>query len=142
MPRFFYLIIALLLGALSWACTSSSPATRRVALPLSQGVDHGSVTLVFSRPVRGVVVSLDGRMVVDGANLQRLRMDGVETGYVNLAIAADGVERQARVWVDPGRVTSVPIGAAPQPPSQNPVLTAGISVLALLLSRSVQALLF
>jgi len=104
--------------------------------------DTGSVVLIFSRKTSGVIVSIDGRLVVEGATLSRLRVDRVDVGYVTLAIAADGVERQMRIWVDGDRATSVPIGAAPMPPRQSPVYTAGLSILALFISRSISTLLF
>lgn len=104
--------------------------------------DTGTVTLVFSRKTAGVIVSVDGALLVEGETLKRLQIDAVDPGYVDLAIAADGVERQLRVWVDSGKETSVPIGAAPMPPRQSPVVTAGLSILALLISRGVSTLFF
>jgi hypothetical protein len=110
--------------------------------PGALDLETGSVDLVFSRKTSGVIVSIDGQLIVEGATLKHLHIGEVPSGYVELAIAADGVERQMRLWVDEGKTTSLPIGAAPMPPQQSPLLTAGISILALLISRSVSTLLF
>ena len=127
---------------LAAACGSAS--TRRVVEmpPTAMELEKGSVTLVFSRKTAGVIVSIDGQLVVEGATLTRLVIRDVPSGYVELAIAADGVERQMRLWVEADTTTSLPIGAAPMPPRQSPVLTAGLSILALLISRSVSTFLF
>jgi hypothetical protein len=49
--------------------------------------------------------------VVDGAHTGRVRVDGVATGFAELAIAVGPGEKQARVWVEEGRDTTVPIGS-------------------------------
>lgn len=124
-------------------CCSSTASHKRVHLPLSADAEStGSLSLVFSRQTSGVIVSVDGHLVVENATLRRLHIDNVGEGYVELAIAADGVERQLRVWVDGGRTTSVPIGAAPMPPKQSPWASAGLSILALVISRSLSTWVF
>ncbi len=135
------LLATLLIALIAVAC-GSVPSRRVVAMSSTAVEERGAVNLVFSRETSGVIVSVDGQLVIEGATLEHLRINDVPSGYVELAIAADGVERQMRVWVDSGKTTSLPIGAAPMPPQQSPVLTAGLSVLALLISRSVSTLLF
>ena len=138
----FVRVFAVYVFICSLAC-SAAPTRRHVDMPTVADVsDTGSLTLVFSRTTSGVIVSVNGRLVVEGEKLKRLHIGRVESGYADLAIAADGVERQMRVWVESGRDSSVPIGAAPMPPAQSPWASAGLSILALVISRSVSNLFF
>ena len=140
MPLAARLVLCFALGLP--ACGTASQRSH-VDMPLAvDTLETGSLTLVFSRKAEGVIVSVDGVLVVEGATIKRLRIGKVATGYVELAIAADGVERQMRVWVESDRDTSIPIGAAPMPPKQSPWAGAALSILALLISRSVSTLLF
>tara|TARA_R110002096_G_scaffold16898_7_gene57848 strand:+ start:1193 stop:1648 length:456 start_codon:yes stop_codon:yes gene_type:complete len=136
--------IAVLLATVLTVGACGGTSNRRVVAmpPSALETETGSVNLVFSRETSGVIVSIDGQLVVERATLKHLHIADVPTGYVELAIAADGVERQMRIWVDSEKTTSLPIGAAPMPPASNPILTAGLSILALLVSRSVSNWLF
>lgn len=106
------------------------------------GIVTGNLDLVFSREASNVVVAINGRLVVERKNAKRIRIAGVETGYANLSIAADGVERSARVWIDEGRVTAVPIGNPGTPEHMNPVVTTALSIVAFLISRAATDYLF
>lgn len=141
MPKTHAPFVLVLITLLSAACGASS-VSREVTMPATAIGETGSIELVFSREASGVIVAVEGQLVVRGAKVELLTIRNVEAGYANIAIAAEGVERQFRVLVEPNRATTVPIGAAPMPPEQSPFLTAGISVAALLLSRSVTSLLF
>ena len=50
-------------------------------------------------------------LVVDGAHTERVRIEGVSSGYADVAIAIGPAEKQVKVWVDEGRDTVLPIGA-------------------------------
>lgn len=106
------------------------------------GDDTGSVTLVFSSKAVGLVAAINGKLVVDGVDVKRLHVQRVSSGYADIAIATQGVDRQMRVWVESGRDTSVPVAGPPTPPRQNPFLTAGISVIAFLISKAATEALF
>lgn len=104
--------------------------------------DTGQLTLVFSREAKNVVVAVNGVLLVERARAKRVQIFGVETGYVNVSIAADGVERATRVWIDSGRATAVPVGNAGAPERMNPLVTTALSVVAFLLSRAATDYLF
>ena len=72
----------------------------------------GSIELVLTHPSPDVYVAVNGVLVVDGANTSRIRIDGVSSGYADLAIAMGAAEQQQRVWVDAGRTTVLPLGSA------------------------------
>lgn len=84
----------------------------RTRYPLAApGMSTGSILLVLTQASDGVVVTVDGNLVVDGAHTERIRIDGVPTGYVDVSIAiAEGAQHQ-QVWVESGRDTVLPIGA-------------------------------
>ena len=147
MPRAL-LFVLLLLAMLSAACTP--PTHRIVTMPMIGSSPHaerppdatGSLTLVFSRRTTGIVASIDGTLVADGLDAERLTVRGLDSGYVDLALAADGVERTARVWIEAGRDTAVPVGNAGAPKQANPVVMTALSVVAFLISRAATDLLF
>lgn len=114
-------------------------------MPVSEpgtGAETGQLALVFSREASHVVVVIDGILMVERARAKRVQILGVETGYVNLSIAADGVERTTRVWIDSGRVTTVPVGNPGAPERMNPVVTTALSIVAFLISRTATDYLF
>lgn len=76
----------------------------------------GSVELVFTAPAAAVAVAVNGVLVVHDERTERVRIDGVPTGYADLAIAAGAGEKQVRVWVDADRVTTLPLGSPGEAP--------------------------
>jgi hypothetical protein len=58
-----------------------------------------------------VVVAVNGALVVERARTERIRIDGVATGYADVAIAIGPAEKQVKVWVDEGRDTVLPVGS-------------------------------
>jgi hypothetical protein len=105
-------------------------------------VETGRLQLVFSQEATHVVVAINGRLVLEKENAKRIMIHGVETGYANLSIAADGVERSAKVWIDAGKVTAVPVGNPGSPERMNPVVTTALSIVAFLISRAATDYLF
>lgn len=137
------ILVFLFLGA----CASSSTTheVRMPQAPSKAGLDteRGQIQLVFSREASNVVVAIDGTLIVERPSAKRILIAGVETGYVNLSIAADGVERSTRVWIDGGVVTAVPVGNPGSPPERlNPLATTALSIVAFLLSRAATDFLF
>lgn len=123
------------------SCSLGCAATRAdVHLPGDRD-GGGTVSLLFSRQVDGALVAIDGVLVADGVRARRLVVHDVPSGYVDVAFAAGGVDRQLRVFVAPGRDTAVPVSVGP-PAGPNPILGAVLSVGALLISRGLGDWLF
>lgn len=76
----------------------------------------GSIALIFTAPASGVSVAVNGLLVVHDAHTERIVIDDVPIGFAEVSIAAGPGEKQARVWVDSGRATTVPLGAAGEAP--------------------------
>jgi len=72
----------------------------------------GSIELVLTHPAPDVYVAVNGVLVVDGANTSRIRIDGIATGYADVAIAMGAGEKQQQIWVEEGKVTVLPMGSA------------------------------
>lgn len=105
--------------------------------------DHGRLSLVFSREASNVVVAINGTLVVERVSAKRILIVGVESGFANVSIAADGVERSIKIWIESGKTTAVPVGnPAPPPERLNPLATTALSIVAFLLSRAATDYLF
>jgi hypothetical protein len=84
----------------------------RTTLPAdAPGDPTGAIVLVLTQASSDVVVAVNGALVVDGAHTKRDRIEGVPTGYADLAIAIGPGEKQVKVWVEEGRDTVLPVGA-------------------------------
>lgn len=84
--------------------------------PAPPDAPTGSITLVFAGPAADVSVAVNGVLVVHDVRTERIVIDDVPTGYAEIAIAAGTGEKQARVWVDSDRATTVPLGAPGEAP--------------------------
>jgi len=136
-------MLRLLMLSFLLACCSSGARVAQVRMPQgSDSTDLGELTLVFSQEAHHVVVAINGALVVDGVTSKKLHIRGVESGYANVSIAADGIERSARIWIEAGQATAVPIGNAGEPRSRNPLLMTALSVMAFLISRAATDYLF
>lgn len=85
-------------------------------LPAAPGDPTGTVELVFTSASAGVTVAVNGVLVVSDERTERVRIDGVPTGYADLVIAAGSGEKQLRVWVESDHVTAIPLGASGEAP--------------------------
>lgn len=83
----------------------------RARYPSEPAEPVGSITLVFTRPSPDVYVAINGHLVVSGAHTSHIRVDGVATGYADIAIAVGPGEKSLRVWVDEGSDMVIPLGA-------------------------------
>jgi hypothetical protein len=97
--------------ALVGLATVSCARDVKARYPAADGDATGTVVLVFTRPSPDVYVAINGVLVVDGAHTSRIRVDGVTTGYADVAIAVGPGEKTVRVWVEEGRDTVLPIGS-------------------------------
>lgn len=84
--------------------------------PAPPGAPTGTLDLVFSAPAADVSVAVNGYLVVDDERTEHIRITDVPTGFAELAIAAGSGEKQARIWVDSDRVTTIPLGAPAEAP--------------------------
>lgn len=69
----------------------------------------GSLTLLFTHASDDVIVAVNGRLVVEGAHTGRIRIDNVDPGWNQVAIAAGQVEKTVDVFVRPGEDHAVPM---------------------------------
>src|SRR5262245_23052009 len=92
---------------LAVGCAGGERVVRRVPGPPAGSA--GSLEISLTRKTSNLSVAINGALVVDHVEGERIRIDGIETGYADVAIAGDGVERQLRVWIDHQRVTSIPV---------------------------------
>jgi len=83
----------------------------RARYPAQPGLSTGSLVLVFTSAASDVVVAVDGYLIVDGAHTERIRIDGVPSGYVDVTIALGEGAQQQKLWIESGRDTVLPIGA-------------------------------
>ena len=104
-----HLPAALAAAALCVACARDVRAT--FPAQAAPGEPTGSIVLVFTRPSPDVYVAINGVLVVDGANTSRVRIDGVATGYADVALAVGPGEKQIKVWVEEGHDTVLPLGS-------------------------------
>lgn len=98
------LVVALVLGGCARDVRTRYPGP---AAPSSTG----SILLVLTRASSDVVVTVDGYLVVDGAHTERIKIDNVPSGYVDLSIAIGEGAQHQQLWIESGRSTVVPIGA-------------------------------
>lgn len=129
--------------ALAGGC-SVTVKNQRVAMPGGTGDKdmQGTIVLVFSNPVEDLTVAVNGELVADHLKTRRLTIDRVELGYADVAVAGSSVERQVRVWVSPEKATFVPVAVARAPRPPNPVLSVALSLVALVISQSINTWLF
>jgi hypothetical protein len=123
-------VAALVVAVLAVACAHDVNARFPSAPGSEPGDDVGSIELAFAAPVSSVSVALNGVMVVRDVRTERITIADVPTGYADLAIAAGAGEKQVRVWVDGGRTTAVPLGAAVDAPLST-VRSVALSLLSL-----------
>ncbi|MEZ4399138.1 MAG: hypothetical protein R3B06_03920 [Kofleriaceae bacterium] len=84
--------------------------------PASAGEATGQIELVFTEAAAAVTVVVNGQLVVRGARTERVLVRDVPTGYAEVSVAAGPGEKQVRVWVEPDRQTTVPLGAPGEAP--------------------------
>jgi hypothetical protein len=78
------------------------------------GAPTGRLVLLLSQAASGVSVAVNGQLVCEDKKTQRVTIDGIPTGTVDVMLAANGSDKQFRVWVDDTHVTTVPIGVPEQ----------------------------
>jgi hypothetical protein len=95
------LVVLLLVG-----CAHDVLAT----FPAPPNAPTGQLVLLLSHPAGGVSVAVNGLLVVEDQRTGRVTIDKVPVGHSEITIAANGSDKQFKVWVDDTHVTTVPLG--------------------------------
>ena len=99
------LVFVLLLAT---ACTAHDVRTR---FPLTSATEpSGTLVLELTQPADDVTVSLNGVLVVDKVHTQHIVIEGVPYGTAEIILAANGGDKEFKVWVGSDHATTVPLG--------------------------------
>ncbi len=82
----------------------------RVNFPSAPDEPTSSVVVLFSQPASDVTIALNGVLVVNGAHTQRVVIDRAPVGTDDLVIAANGGDKEVKVWVAGDHATTIPVG--------------------------------
>ena len=82
----------------------------RAHFPASAEVPTGTLVLLLSQPASEVTVAVDGVLVAEDKRTRRITIDGVPTGTRDIAITANGGDKQLRAWIDSEHPTTIPLG--------------------------------
>lgn len=77
---------------------------------VTPGQPTGTLVLLMSQPADDVTVAIDGVLITTEEHTQRLVIDGVPVGTVDVIIAASGGDKEMKVWVGGDHATTVPVG--------------------------------
>jgi hypothetical protein len=77
---------------------------------VTPGQPTGTLVLLMSQPASDIVVAIDGVLITSDAHTQRLVIDGVPVGTVDVVVAANGGDKEVKVWVGGDHAATVPIG--------------------------------
>ncbi len=90
------------------SCTTADLHTH---FPISTlGQPTGTLVLLMSQPASDIVVAIDGVLITSEAHTQRIVIDGVPVGTVDVVVAANGGDKEVKVWVGGDHASTVPIG--------------------------------
>lgn len=111
-----------------------------VRLPHAADESTGTITVVLTRAASDLTVAVNGHLVAQRAHTDRVRVDGVGAGMVDVDIAAgagpERLERSVRVLLDAGGHVSIPVGS-PDPSMGSAVKMGMLTVVAYVLSRAI-----
>jgi hypothetical protein len=82
----------------------------RATFPAPPNAPTGRLVLLLSQPASDVSVAVNGQLVVEGQKTKRITIDKIPTGSTEITIAANGSDKQIKVWVDDTHTTTVPLG--------------------------------
>lgn len=74
----------------------------------------GSITIVFTSPASDVTIAVNGILLVDDAHTGRVHIDAVPSGAADVVVAAGAEEKAMKIWIEPGKDTTVPLGSSGQ----------------------------
>jgi hypothetical protein len=101
----------LLIAAVALAGCAHNVRTR---FPSDPADSTGTVILKFTSAASDVTVTVNGVLVVDGEDTERVQIDGIPIGRAELSIAAGPGEKQMEVWISPDNPTTIPLGSPGQ----------------------------
>jgi hypothetical protein len=78
--------------------------------PAPADAPTGRLVLLLSTAASGVSVAVNGVLVVEDAHTQKITIDNVPTGSNEIAIAANGGDKQMRTWITSDHPTTIPLG--------------------------------
>ena len=107
----------------------------RVRFPAPADAPTGRLVLLLTQSASGVSVAVNGTLLVEDARTQRISIEAIPAGTNEIIIAANGTDKQIKLWIDAEHTTTIPLGV--------PESGAGFvkSVLASLISIVVYSLL-
>ncbi len=82
----------------------------RVAFPSTPDDPGSTIVVLFSQPASDVAIAVNGVLVVQDAHTERVVIDHAPIGTDDLVIAANGGDKEVKVWVAGDHATTVPIG--------------------------------
>ncbi|NVB81808.1 MAG: hypothetical protein HOV81_25660 [Kofleriaceae bacterium] len=82
----------------------------RARFPSQPDTPTGTLILALAQPASGVMVSVNGTLVVEDAHTERVVIEGVPIGTGEVIMAANGSDKAFHVWIDSERPTTVPLG--------------------------------
>jgi hypothetical protein len=85
-----------------------------VLYPAAPDAPTGTLVLLLSQPASGVTVAIGGLLVVENSHTQKVVIEHVPVGNVDVSMAANGSDKQFRIWVDNINPTTVPLGVPEQ----------------------------
>ncbi|CAN5469190.1 hypothetical protein BH11MYX1_BH11MYX1_52060 [soil metagenome] len=77
---------------------------------VTPGQPTGTLVLLMSQPASDVTVAIEGVLITSGAHTSRLVIEGVPVGTADVIVAANGGDKEIKVWVGSDHATTVPIG--------------------------------
>ena len=86
------------------------PHDARTRYPAAPDAPTGTLVLLLSQAASNVSVAVNGRLVVEDAHTRKVVIDAVPAGSSEVTIAANGADKQLRVWIDHEQTTTVPLG--------------------------------
>ncbi|MDQ3368121.1 MAG: hypothetical protein M3680_22070 [Myxococcota bacterium] len=82
----------------------------RSRYPAAPDAPTGTLVLLLSQSASGVSVAVNGLLVVEDARTEKIVIENIPTGTAEVAIAANGGDKQVRVWITSDHPTTLPMG--------------------------------
>jgi hypothetical protein len=81
-----------------------------VRFPAPADAPTGKLVLLLTQSASDVSVAINGTLVVEDEHTQKISIDAVPAGTNEVIIAANGTDKQIKLWIDADRTTTVPLG--------------------------------
>ena len=73
-------------------------------------IRRGRSCLILGEAAEDVTVAINGVLVVEGVHTKRVVIDNVPAGTAEIIMAANGADKQIKVWVGTDHATTIPLG--------------------------------